>query len=82
MRMSMQEFRKEYAYAITMVYVKKMLRRRIISFPEYWRTNRRMKVKYKPISDGLISESDLLYRKRRANMGRRKEAGNVENQKT
>ena len=74
MRLSRQEFHDEYAYTVTMALVKKMLRRRMISVPEYWRTNRHMKSKYKPVSDGLISESDLLCQQSRANMKARKEA--------
>ena len=58
MRMSNQEFRNEYLYSITMGHVGRMLARGLITEEEYQEVNRRMKEKYNPVSDGLISESD------------------------
>ena len=79
MRMSNQEFRNEYLYSITMGHVGRMLARDLITEEEYQEVNRRMKEKYNPVSDGLISESDLQTRKNRAIMGTGKEAGSLEN---
>ena len=79
MRMSNQEFRNEYLYSITMGHVGRMLTRGLITEKEYQEVNRRMKEKYNPVSDGLISESDLQTRKNRAIMGTGKEDGSLEN---
>ena len=73
MKLTKREFRNEYAYGVTMGLVKIMLRKRMISFRDYWRTNRKMKAKYKPVTDGLISENDLLCVRNRALMGAGKE---------
>jgi len=81
MRMSNQEFRNEYLYGVTMGHIRGMLEKGLITEEEYREANDRMLKKYSPVSAGLISESDLLYRRSRANMGAGKEAGNVENQK-
>ena len=77
--MSNQEFRNEYLYSITMGHVGRMLTRGLITEKEYQEVNRRMKEKYNPVSDGLISESDLQTRKNRAIMGTGKEDGSLEN---
>ena len=79
MRMSTQEFRNEYLYNVTMGHVERMLARGLITEEEYQKVNRWMKEKYNPVSDGLISESDLQTRKNRAIMGTGKEAGSLEN---
>ncbi len=81
MRMSNQEFHSEYLFSITMVHVRGMLEQGLITEEEYWKVNSWMKEKYHPVSDGLISESDLLCTRNRANMGAGKEDGNVENKK-
>ena len=79
MRMSNQEFRNEYLFSVTMGHVGRMLDRGLITEEEYQKVNRRMKEKYNPVSDGLISESGLQTRKNRAIMGVGKEAGSLEN---
>ena len=66
MRMSAEELNNEYLYASTMVQVKKMLNSNFISISDYWRINAKMKNKYQPISDGLISELDLICAQNRA----------------
>lgn len=66
MRMTEQEFRDECVYSVTMSHVKTMLERGLISEDEYWKINARMKEKYHPISDGLVSENDLLCARNRA----------------
>ena len=60
MRMTKQEFRNERLYNSTMVQVKKMLALGLITEPEYWRINTKMKEKYRPVSNGLVSENELL----------------------
>jgi hypothetical protein len=60
MRLSEDEFRRERIYTSTMVQVKKLLKLHLIDTEEYWRINTRMKEKYHPVSDGLISETGLL----------------------
>ncbi len=52
MKLTKREFRNKYAYGVTMGLVKIMLRKRMISFRDYWRTNRKMKAKYKPVTEG------------------------------
>ena len=77
MRMTEQEFRDECVYSVTMSHVKTMLERGLISEDEYWKINARMKAKYHPISDGLVSEIDLISGRSRALIGseRRRENG-------
>ncbi len=65
MRMTEQEFRNEYLYNSTMVQVKKLLKKGLISEQQYWQINTKMKEKYRPISDGLVSENELLCMKNR-----------------
>ena len=60
MRMTKQEFRNERLYNSTMVQVKKMMKLGLITEPEYWRINTKMKEKYRPVSNGLVSENELL----------------------
>ena len=60
------EFWNEAVYSVIMVYVKKMLGMKLISEEEYWKINSKMKKKYHPILDGLISEIDLLCVQNRA----------------
>ena len=66
MRMTEQEFRNEYLYTSTMAQVRKMLQDGLISEEDYWQINTKMKAKYRPISDGLISENELLCVQKRA----------------
>ena len=66
MKMTEQEFRNETAYSVTMTQVKRMLNEGLINTDEYWRINVEMKAKYHPVSDGLVSEIDLLCIKNRA----------------
>lgn len=66
MRMTEQEFQDECIYSVTMSHVKTMLERGLISEDEYWKINAKMKAKYHPISDGLVSENDLLCATNRA----------------
>ena len=66
MRMSRDEFRNEYLYNSTMGRVKKMLEEGLISEADYWQINTKMKAKYRPISDGLISENELICALKRA----------------
>ena len=60
MNMTEEEFRNECIYEVTMSHFKTMLERGLISEEEYWQINTNMKAKYQPISDGLVSEKDLL----------------------
>jgi hypothetical protein len=60
MRMNEQEFRNERLYNATMIQVKKLLQMGLISEQNYWQINTKMKAKYRPISDGLVSEYELL----------------------
>ena len=66
MRMTEQEFRDECIYSVTMSHVKTMLERGLISEEEYWKINAKMKDRYRPISDGLVSENGLLCVQNRA----------------
>ncbi len=66
MRMTEEEFRNETAYSVTMTQVKKMLEMGFITIEEYWKINAKMKSKYHPVSDGLISEIDLICVQNRA----------------
>ena len=79
MNMSDPEFRNEYLFSVTMGHVRRMLEKGLITEGEYREACRRMKEKYCPVTDGLISESDLQIGKKRAIMGTGKEAGNIEN---
>ena len=58
MNMTKQEFRNEMLYSVTMGRVKLM--------DEYRMINEKMKAKYHPISDGLVSENTLLCARNRA----------------
>ena len=79
MRMTEQEFRDECVYSATMSHVKTMLAKGLISEDEYWKINGKMKARYNPVSDGLLSENSLLCVRNRGLMvsGRRRE--NAEN---
>ena len=60
------EFRNEYLYNSTMAQVKKLLEEGLISEEYYWQINTKMKAKYRPVSDGLISENELICALKRA----------------
>ena len=60
MRMTEAEFHNERLYGSTMQQVKKLLKMGLITVSDYWRINTKMKEKYKPVSDGLMSENELL----------------------
>ena len=60
MRMNSEEFRNEYLYNSTMAQVRKLLEEGLISEEYYWQINTKMKAKYRPVSDGLISENELI----------------------
>ena len=60
MRMNSEEFRNEYLYN------SKLLEDGLISEEYYWQINTKMKAKYRPISDGLISENELICALKRA----------------
>ena len=66
MRMSRDEFRNEYLYNSTMAQVKKLLEEGLISEEYYWQINTKMKAKYRPVSDVLISENELICALKRA----------------
>ena len=66
MRMTEQEFRNARLYNSTMAQFKKMLKEGLISEDNYWQINTKMKEKYRPISDGLISENELICALKRA----------------
>jgi len=69
MMMTEQDFKNEVIYSVTMSHVKTMLERGLISEDEYWKINTKMKQKYRPISDGLVSEIDLISGRSRALIG-------------
>ena len=66
MKMDEREFRNELAYDITMLYIREMMARGVISTDEYWVIDTKMKAKYLPLSDGLIAECALLSVQKRA----------------
>ena len=66
MRMNSEEFRNEYLYNSTMAQVRKLLEDGLISEEYYWQINTKIKAKYRPISDGLISENELICALKRA----------------
>ena len=66
MMMSQEEFRNECIYSVTMSHIKTMLKRGLITEAEYREINTKMKAKYLPVSDGLVSEKDLLCPVKRA----------------
>ena len=60
MTMTKEEFRNEYLYNMTMVHVKNLLKKGLVTMEEYWQINAKFKEKYNPVSDGLLSENELL----------------------
>ena len=59
MELAKQEFQNECLFSVTMSHVRSMLKKGLISQDEYCQMRDKMKQKYHPVSDGLISESDL-----------------------
>ena len=55
--MSNQEFRNEYLYGVTMGHIRSMLEKGLISAEEYQMAEEKMRNKYRPTSDGLLSET-------------------------
>ena len=78
MKLSKHEFRRECHYTLTMIQTRRMLMERTISNREYWRMDRKMKMKYKPVSDGLILEYNLTNSQERASMQRGREGQHVD----
>ena len=78
MKLSKHEIRRECHYTLTMIQTRRMLMERTISNREYWRMDRKMKMKYKPVSDGLILEYNLTNSQERASMQRGKEGQHVD----
>jgi len=66
MMMTEQEFRNEYLYSSTMVQVRKMLEMGMITEGDYCRIDTKMKGKYLPVCDGLLSEAWRKYPQNRA----------------
>ena len=66
MKMTEQEARAEHIYTVTIMHAQKMLEQRLITEEEYRAFDTKMKEKYRPISDGLISENNLLCVENRA----------------
>ena len=66
MTMTKEEFRNEYLYNMTMVHVKNLLKNGLVTMDEYWQINAKFKEKYNPVSDGLLSENELLCTGKRA----------------
>ena len=59
MQFSKQEFQNECLFSVTMGHVRSMLQNDLISQNEYFQMRDKMKQKYHPVSDGLITETDL-----------------------
>ena len=55
--MTEEQFRNEYLYTSTMQQVRKMVEMGMITDAEYCRIETKMRAKYLPLSDGLLSES-------------------------
>ena len=51
---------------MTMVHVKNLLKKGLVTMEEYWQINAKFKEKYNPVSDGLLSENELLCTGKRA----------------
>ena len=59
MELTKQEFQNECLFSVTMSHVQSMLQNDLISQDEYCQMRDKKKQTYHPVSDGLISESDL-----------------------
>ena len=59
MELTKQEFQNECLFSVTMSHVRSMLQNDLISQNEYFQMRDKMKQKYHPVSDGLITETDL-----------------------
>ena len=66
MTMTKEEFRDEYLYNMTMAHVKNLLNKGLVTMEEYWKINSEFKEKYHPVTDGLLSENELLCTGKRA----------------
>jgi len=55
--MTQEQFRSEYLYNSTMIQVRKMLEQGMITEVDYCWIDTKMRGKYLPLSDGLLSES-------------------------
>ena len=66
MTLSKEEMHNEFAYNMTMAHVKNLLKMGLITTDEYWQINQKYKKKYRPVSDGLMSECELLCMENRA----------------
>ncbi|MBE5775815.1 MAG: hypothetical protein E7337_18160 [Clostridiales bacterium] len=55
--MTQEQFRNEYLYNSTMIQVRRMLEQGMITEADYCRIDTKMRGKYLPLSDGLLSES-------------------------
>ena len=60
MILSQDVFRRERIYTSTMLQARKLLKQHLISHEKYCEINTKMKEKYRPISDGLLVENELL----------------------
>lgn len=60
MKLSEQEMRNEYLYYGTISHLKQMLMQGLIDVKTYCHFNTKLKEKYLPVSDGLISEAGLI----------------------
>ena len=74
MRVTQEEFDREWRYLVIMFFVGKMLRQGLITEEEYREIGEKNRQKYCPVIGGLLSEKNLIYRQSRANMGTGKEA--------
>ena len=66
MMLTEEEFRNEYLYTSTMGQVRKMLEMGMITEADYCRIETKMRGKYLPVSDGLLSEAWRKYPRNRA----------------
>ena len=66
MKMTPEQFKNEHLYETTMMHLKGMLGQGLITTEEYQAFETIFREKYKPISDGLFCEIDLLCVQNRA----------------
>ena len=81
MRLTPEEFEAEKKYQGLMHFVKIMLRDGLISPGEYEQISADYADRFSPKTGSLLARNDLLCVQTRANIGRGKEAGNLENTK-
>ncbi len=75
MELTKQEFQNECLFSVTMSHVRSMLKKGLISQDEYCQMRDKMKQKYHPVSDGLISETDLQATENRGLIRRKRLSG-------